>query len=238
MEGAEEDSGDGREKKLLPLGMEIITSLLAFTGTKKYTEEGYKQFVSFANWVRPETFKKVPSVGKVQTSIRESARAYAFVKTQVMQFPVDFRKSGAKAGVGRFHSDELAPVVVVKPSDWAKRDLATHSISKIICGGSWVENRPIETRPCFWTIEDAPIVKNRDATVNEFLLPNDTGGNSILEEGLPLSLKLVGSGSLMRAASRAGFVPECDVVNGVVTLNGKIQSISVSKVRDANLNET
>lgn len=104
--------------KPLPLRWTALTAVLVSIGSGRFTEEGYDTFRSFMHWNSKED--KLPSIETVRRNIRPSLRQNALIKTDTHQFPVDFSKSAARAGLGAFRSTSLAPVMIVKPSEWTK----------------------------------------------------------------------------------------------------------------------
>ena len=126
-EGDEDQDGPilRNHTPLLSIDWRTLASLLNTTGTDRYTAIGFERFLWYVNEFATE---KMPSWSSVRRGIRRSAVAHAFVKAETHMLSVNFAKSGARAGVGQFASETKAPVMIVKPSEWAKRDVQTHSM--------------------------------------------------------------------------------------------------------------
>ena len=206
-----EDNGDQEESSitaptpLLSIDWRTLASLLNTTGTDRYTAVGFERFLWYVNEFADE---KMPSCRTVRRGIRNSALAHAFVKSETHLLTVNFAKSGAKAGVGQFASQTKAPVMIVKPSEWAKRDVQTHSIEKIIREGSsngQLDARVQGHRTLFASIEDSPIVRNREDVLSGIRVPNEKGGVSLLQKGSNLSIKMKHTEEACSLLHQSGF---------------------------------
>ena len=70
---------------------------------------------------------RLPCMASLKSKGKPQLKTW-YAKHDVLQLTVDEKRAGAKTGVDKFSSDKTAPVAVVKPSEWAKRDLYTPSI--------------------------------------------------------------------------------------------------------------
>ena len=204
-DGDQDDSSITAPTPLLSIDWRTLATLLNTTGTDRYTAIGFERFLWYVNEFADE---KMPSWRSVRRGIRKSALAHAFVKTETHMLTVNFAKSGAKAGVGPFASETKAPVMIVKPSEWAKRDVQTHSVEEIIRGGnpnSQVEARNQEHRALFATIEESPIVRNREGVLLGIRVPNEKGGVSLLDRGSALNIKIKHTTEACSLLQQAGF---------------------------------
>ena len=166
-----------------------ITGLLLSTGTTRMDMKHYATFRRFMNWNRPASnmSDSVLSVSTVKR-LRKKAFTRAVVESEIIMLPVDKTKAGARCGVGRFKSETHAPVQVVKPSSWAKLDLATKQVEDLITDRHSREGN--DTRPMFRSIEDTPIVKNRQRALGIYRLPDGGNGFRTLQRGMKVSVRL------------------------------------------------
>ena len=51
---------------------------------------------------------------------------------EILELTVDTHRAGAKVGVEKYKSKSAVPVLVVKPSEWARVDFSTPAIKKLI----------------------------------------------------------------------------------------------------------
>ena len=115
---------------------------------------------------------------------------------------VDKSKSGASLGSGKFKSETTAPVVIVKPSEWARRDYNTPIIKQLI----WkYEDEPSRR---FCSIEETPIVRNRDVHLSEIHKQGKCGVDRVVKEGSRIEIKLVSSKPVQELLKGVSF-DEC-----------------------------
>lgn len=96
----------------------------------------------------------LPSVKTIKRVLRPAARSGAFVKTVTSSFPVQMAKSGARGGVEKYSSETHAPVMIVLPNEWAKKDISKRKVHELIRDTSRSQDSSQQS-PCFLGIEDA-----------------------------------------------------------------------------------
>ena len=115
--------------------------------------------------------------------------------------------------------DSTAPVLIVKPSEWAKRDIATQAIMRCVFG----TNTSGETKGgtdgtgsvIYSSFEDFPIVKDGARTLRMLRIEHEDGGFCYLEAGLSLSISLFVNRKLrevLRYSSLRSQIPDLDSV--------------------------
>ena len=176
---------------------------------------------------RTHIAKRLPCSRTIRRRILPAARQHAFVPTSVHYFPVDFSKSCAKGGVGPHYSSDTAPVCVVKPSDWAKRDLATNNVAKLFAGYSNDTHSEglAGSSNFFMDIEFSPIIRDRERVLNTPRIRNEPSGFSFLERGLPLCIVVEICASLRSVLRHASMEQCASSPNGRDTLHVEVAAI-------------
>ena len=149
----------------------------------------------------------LPCIRTIRRRILPAARKHAFVPTYVHYFPVDLSRSGSKTGVGTHQSSTTAPVRIVKPSDWAKKDLETSNIADIIAGNN-LHRSSGSSGGCsnvIMDIEFSPIVRDRMRVLTTPRIRHDPTGFCFVEEGLPLNIVVDITSSLRGVLRRTLF---------------------------------
>ena len=94
-----------------------------------------------------------------------------YAKHDIVNLTVDQSKAGTKTGINRYESKTTAPVVIVKPSKWARRDFYTPSVRNLI----WNLNDDDDGQREFSSIERTPFVRNRDIHLSEICMEGREG---------------------------------------------------------------
>ena len=102
----------------------------------------------------PVTGTLLPGVTYLKSKLKSSVRSLV-AKHEIMELTVNTDRAGAKFGVVKYKSRITAPVLVVKPSEWARIDFSTPAVRKVI----WKD--VIENKNIFTSIEDTPVVRHR-----------------------------------------------------------------------------
>ena len=168
------------------------------------------------NWTSAGSGCSLPSIATIKR-IRQGVLKNLFVPRSVSMLHVDRSKAGARTGVGLYASATEAPVMVVKPSDWAKLDLRTCTIHDLILQGSKASNSP--SIPLFRSIEDVPLVRNRELHLGLFRLPHVYGPLVSVRTGTSLSITLYSRDSSERDLLREHF--KC-FTSGQCTIRGEV----------------
>jgi len=213
---------DKENYSTLPLNWVTIWTLMLCTGTVRFNDSSWNAMTTLYNFTVKENkiqSEKLPSVSTVKRTVRDAASNYIFAKTVVKQFNVDFSKKGARGGGLSFASDTTAPVAICLPSTWAKLDFATKSISQVIKG---CVRHPVDAseRLCFQSIEDSPIVKDRETVLMPYRITNTAGGWSAIKTGTRLVLRLRDGKDLRKAFGSSGFV--YDVVAQYLSVTAEV----------------
>ena len=253
----------GTDKPVLPLHWTTMTSLLAQTGTKRLTDDAYDMFASHMNWLtadiasvqsilraldtsslppetastlqtfleRHEGYTSLPGSRSIRRRLRPAARAHAFVSSEIRSFPVDASKSGSRGGVGRFQSFSTAPVMLVKPSTWAKQDMSTHTIRALMTGQprTWHGTSGISS------IEQAPIVMQRERVLEGYRVPRRGGGYTFLERGVQLEVRMRKSSGVLNKLEQSPLRLGIHEGSEHVSVKCFVSSVQVSKSLDADL---
>lgn len=206
-------------KNGIPAHWEAIFPVLVATGTGRMSQEHYKILQSTLRW---KCKIHLPSISTLKRTIRPMLCSSAFVPSFPAQFPVDSRKSGARGGVGLHCSATHAPVNVVLPSSWARRDLSTHVMQRIIMG---LDNGGGESSSIlFSSIENTPIVQYREEVLSPFKLRDSESNLRPLTPGCQLVLSISTNVHTIRLLKeRTAFTngPE-----GEVLVLGEIQKVT------------
>ena len=135
------------------------------------------------------------------TTIYEKAKPLLktwYAKHEVLRVSVDLEKAGAKTGVDAYRCNSTLPVVVVKPSEWARRDFLTPSIRNLIWSNQKGNN-------VFTSIETSPIVRNRDIHVSEFRMAGKDGLDRTLVKGSKLEMRIVSNKNVGKVLKKVTF---------------------------------
>ena len=103
----------------------------------------------------------LPGLTYLKSLVKPSLRSLV-AKHDIIELSVDTERAGAKTGIDKYKSLKTAPVLLVKPSEWARIDFSTPSIKKLI----WEDVD--EMKNVFDSIEATPIVRHR------YVFPVDT----------------------------------------------------------------
>ena len=216
----------------MPLDWASLYTLLSTTGTNRLTGFHYDVMKTALNQIIADSDcsqKKFVHRRTLERNLHPFARAHVFVKTCTRSFPVDMTKSGARTGVGKFQSNELAPVMMVKPSDWAKQDVATHRIYETMVGNNVSQSVDSETRPYFSSIEDAPIIRDRNFVLNSFKIRNDKQSYSAIRIGLQMAIRVKNTPLTRRRLAKAGF-EVISIEKREALFKGTVRSYHISRV--------
>lgn len=134
---------------------------------------------------------KLPSVRKMQRSLRPRAMAGLFARSHVKCFNVDREKAGSSLGVGRYKNDSASPVRIVRPSEWARMDFSTRETRELVWG---IADPSGATEPLFRSIEESAIIRNREECLSPFTVPDEFGYPRLLRRGQMLHIVCIRSG--------------------------------------------
>ena len=127
---------------------------------------------------------KLPGLTYLKTKVKPLIKSSWFATHTILNVTVDSSRSGAKTGVDKHKSDDTAPIVIVKPSEWARRDFLTPSIRDLI----WKDD--LDKRE-FSSIEKTPIVRYRKAMMSEMRMKDDGGLERTLMEKSKVRISIV-----------------------------------------------
>ncbi len=140
----------------------------------------------------------LPSLTYLKGRIKSTIRTW-YAKHELINVFVHQTKAGAKTGLDKYSSNFTAPMIIVKPTEWARRDFYTRTIRKLI----W--DKPLKTNRVFSSIETTPIVRNRDIHFSEIRMPGKDGLDRCLKEGSVLELRVVSNDHVENLLKKIDF---------------------------------
>ena len=140
---------------------------------------------------------RLPGMTYLKQKLKPCIKMNLLPRNKIIQVRVDRSRSGAKFGIDRYASNDLAPLMYVSPCEWARVDFATPSVRKLI----W--NDPTSDGTVFSNIESTPIVRHRSffPAVNTV---RDSGGlESLVRAKSRLQLTFVRTSKTEKALENA-----------------------------------
>ena len=154
-----------------------VFALLVTCGTVRMTVSHYETLRSVMNWQAMDLGSQaagMPGIRKLQRTIMPYVREHAYPISRVHKFPICLRKAGARVPSARPSrtsavdgevdenvQEPVAPVRIVLPSEWARLDVSTGPLCT-----SMFENDDADQRISFSSIEDVPIVHDRQRVLD------------------------------------------------------------------------
>lgn len=168
--------GDEEDDLKFPICEEYILALLLTTGTARLTRDQYDSIRTILNQRNSEK-RNFPTYSTVQKNVRPFALRHMYAKSCIKLFPVEHSKAGASDGVGSYHQVGHAPVRIVKPSEWAKKDFRSTKMRKVIWKNPKGRNHP-------FGIGNMPIVKDRSNSLAPFANKSRNGTEHKVTKGM------------------------------------------------------
>ena len=137
----------------------------------------------------PNAGSSLPGLTYLKSRVKSSVRSLV-AKHDILQLDVNLERAGAKHGVDKYKSLKSAPVVVVKPSEWARIDFSTPSIRKVI----WED--VVQNNNVFKSIEYTPIVRNRNIFPVDNIAEDEDGIEHVVVKNDLLKLTLIRNGKI------------------------------------------
>ena len=172
------------ENEPLPMSYSTISGLILCSGTKRFSRREYNVCRMFVNHKTDDGKCRLPSASTIQKKIQRIADRVCFVQSTTLSFPVNLDKSGARGGVARYASTSSAPVEIVLPSEWAKLDLSTNVCASLFNTSGLVSD--CTDRAMFSTIEECPLVRDRELFISPFSMRTSGMKRCILGKGTQL----------------------------------------------------
>ena len=155
-------------------------SLLAVSGTNRFTINQFECFRDTVNWVLGRYAhheKPLPSYSSIQRNLLPYLREKIFPVSRRCVFPVDLKKAGARRSTSTVSRSDLsmdphpnsavAEAEVVLPSSWAQRDVSFRPTWMLLEQGCLAEAKGSVLDPKFSTANRIPMVSRRDAVLCE-----------------------------------------------------------------------
>lgn len=144
----------------------------------------------------------LPGLTYIKTKAKPMLKKW-YARHDVMNVEVDQSKAGAKTGVDKHQSTTTAPLVIVSPIEWARRDFYTPSLRNLIWGDKEVSEARIDCM--FSSIETAPIVTNRGLELSEIRMEGIDGLGKHVKVGSCVQLKVVRNDIIDNILKRVRF---------------------------------
>ena len=152
-----------------------LLSLLAVSGTNRFTIDQFEYFRDTVNWVlgryAPHE-KPLPSCSSIQRNLLPYLREKSFPVSRRCVFPVDLKKAGARRSTSAVSRSDLsmdpdpnsavAEAEVILPSSWAQRDVSFRPTWMLLEQGCLAEAKGSVLDPVFSTANRVPMVSRRD----------------------------------------------------------------------------